>query len=266
MNENERARLSAFVDGEVSGHQVDDLISQLSSDDRLREKFSQYLAVGEVMRGAHRRTELATYRVGLSPRVMAELDGAPLSRTNIDLAIISDADAPASTRPLTVEPRVRVPTAGATQRSLGRSSGFAIAASIVMAGVVGFFLAKQLPDPSSGTGISPETVPAIAEGPAKSAMGANFAGKSAGSATTISAPGETTTPTRTSASGGRRVGSRGPGGPGGLASWAGGWEEQDASVQGRLRGYLVSHSEYSGRGMRGMHPYARVVAYARTQQ
>jgi hypothetical protein len=45
-----------------------------------------------------------------------------------------------------------------------------------------------------------------------------------------------------------------------------GWDTQDPGVQRRLQGYLVSHSEYLGRGMRGMHPYARVVAYAGAQR
>jgi sigma-E factor negative regulatory protein RseA len=43
--------------------------------------------------------------------------------------------------------------------------------------------------------------------------------------------------------------------------WKGRWDTEHPSVQRRLQGYLVSHSEYVGRGVQGMHPYARVVTY-----
>ena len=39
------------------------------------------------------------------------------------------------------------------------------------------------------------------------------------------------------------------------------WGVSEPAIEARLRRYLVSHSEYSGRGMQGMHPYARVVVY-----
>ncbi|MCH9673577.1 MAG: sigma-E factor negative regulatory protein [Gammaproteobacteria bacterium] len=39
------------------------------------------------------------------------------------------------------------------------------------------------------------------------------------------------------------------------------WSVSDPAIEARLRRYMVSHSEYSGRGMHGMHPYARVVVY-----
>jgi len=38
------------------------------------------------------------------------------------------------------------------------------------------------------------------------------------------------------------------------------WDAQP-EVEARLNGYLVSHSEYLGNGMRGMLPYARIVGY-----
>ncbi|MEM7252429.1 MAG: RseA family anti-sigma factor [Pseudomonadota bacterium] len=39
------------------------------------------------------------------------------------------------------------------------------------------------------------------------------------------------------------------------------WSVSNPAVEARLRRYMVSHSEYSGRSMQGMHPYARVVVY-----
>ena len=39
------------------------------------------------------------------------------------------------------------------------------------------------------------------------------------------------------------------------------WAVSESAVEARLRRYLVSHSKHSGRGVQGMHPYARVVVY-----
>jgi len=39
------------------------------------------------------------------------------------------------------------------------------------------------------------------------------------------------------------------------------WDTRKPAVEARLKNYLVSHSEYLGRGLQGMHPYARVIAY-----
>lgn len=39
------------------------------------------------------------------------------------------------------------------------------------------------------------------------------------------------------------------------------WSVAQPAVEARLNGYLVNHSEYLGNGMRGMLPYARIVAY-----
>lgn len=39
------------------------------------------------------------------------------------------------------------------------------------------------------------------------------------------------------------------------------WNDAAPAVTNRLNGYLVTHNEYLGNGMRGMLPYARIVAY-----
>jgi sigma-E factor negative regulatory protein RseA len=39
------------------------------------------------------------------------------------------------------------------------------------------------------------------------------------------------------------------------------WNDATPSVTNRLNGYLVHHNEYLSNGMRGMLPYARIVAY-----
>jgi sigma-E factor negative regulatory protein RseA len=44
------------------------------------------------------------------------------------------------------------------------------------------------------------------------------------------------------------------------------WNNARPGVEDRLNGYLVTHSEYLGNGMRGMHPYARIVGYDATDQ
>ncbi len=39
------------------------------------------------------------------------------------------------------------------------------------------------------------------------------------------------------------------------------WNVGQPGVEARLNGYLVSHSEYLGNGLRGLLPYARIVGY-----
>ena len=39
------------------------------------------------------------------------------------------------------------------------------------------------------------------------------------------------------------------------------WNDAAPAVTNRLNGYLVTHNEYLSNGMRGMLPYARIVAY-----
>ena len=39
------------------------------------------------------------------------------------------------------------------------------------------------------------------------------------------------------------------------------WNVSQPTIESRLNGYLVNHSEYMGNGMHGMHPYARIVGY-----
>jgi sigma-E factor negative regulatory protein RseA len=39
------------------------------------------------------------------------------------------------------------------------------------------------------------------------------------------------------------------------------WNISQPTIESRLNGYLVNHSEYLGNGMQGMHPYARIVGY-----
>jgi sigma-E factor negative regulatory protein RseA len=44
------------------------------------------------------------------------------------------------------------------------------------------------------------------------------------------------------------------------------WNTAEPAVAKRLNGYLVNHSEYLGGPIRGLHPYARIVAYDSTGQ
>ena len=44
------------------------------------------------------------------------------------------------------------------------------------------------------------------------------------------------------------------------------WNTTDSAVAKRLNGYLVNHSEYLGGPTRGLHPYARIIAYDSTGQ
>jgi sigma-E factor negative regulatory protein RseA len=44
------------------------------------------------------------------------------------------------------------------------------------------------------------------------------------------------------------------------------WNTTEPAVAKRLNGYLVNHSEYLGGPTRGLHPYARIVAYDSTGQ
>ena len=44
------------------------------------------------------------------------------------------------------------------------------------------------------------------------------------------------------------------------------WNTTEPAVAKRLNGYLVNHSEYLGGPARGLHPYARIVAYDSTGQ
>lgn len=39
------------------------------------------------------------------------------------------------------------------------------------------------------------------------------------------------------------------------------WSDAAPAVANRLNGYLVTHNEHLANGLRGMHPYARIVAY-----
>ena len=43
------------------------------------------------------------------------------------------------------------------------------------------------------------------------------------------------------------------------------WNVDRRSVEDRLNGYLVNHSEYAGYGVQGMLPYARIVGYDASQ-
>ena len=44
------------------------------------------------------------------------------------------------------------------------------------------------------------------------------------------------------------------------------WNTTEPAVANRLNGYLVTHSEYLGGPIRGLHPYARIVGYDSTGQ
>jgi negative regulator of sigma E activity len=126
----------------------------------------------------------------------------------------------------------------------GARRPFAMAAAVLLAAGLGFFFARQIPVPyettpiavaeQTGQGqISPLVVTSASSVPMASESLANASPAVNTSFTSV-----------------KRVG----------------WDTQDPGVQRRLQGYLVSHSEYLGRGMRGMHPYARVVAYAGAQR
>ena len=104
-----------------------------------------------------------------------------------------------------------------------RFSPVALAASVAVAAVLGFLGARQM-DRTDLT--SAPIAQALPDKPAASARGLM--------ATKVSA----------------------------AQRWPGSWDAEHPAVRRRLESYLVDHSEYLGRGVRGMHPYARVVSYA----
>lgn len=122
-----------------------------------------------------------------------------------------------------------------TRRRAGGLAGLALAASVAAVAVIGIYAVST---PQSGSGpveVVQSTVPAE----------------------------------MVARAGTQRVSSAGPddpatvvaGGAAGIDLTKTDWNDSAPSVTNRLNGYLVSHNEHLADGMRGMLPYARLVAF-----
>ena len=194
MDQRGREALSAFVDDELSPEEARVLVDQLVESADAQKLAAGYRNIGEVMRAA--------------PYFSANLSVSVADR--VAIAIASEPDS---------ELGQVVPFPDAKPRSWSRFAfgrkPASIAASLVLAGVLGFVLARQTEAPLE---VATRT---LAQPLAPTPVLLNVPQKQQRS-----------------------------------------WDSHDPSVQQRLRGYLVNHSEHVGRGMRGMHPYARVVSYS----
>lgn len=218
MDNDKLEKLSALVDGELAADQTEDVIGALVRDARMRAKVTQYRRIGEAMRSTYRGSGFPV-ESGLSGHVMrmVERESAP-------------APGPHRTT-ITRSPPVRIGRPAARRHAFRPAARVtAVAAALVIAGVLGFVVARQVPEPM------PDRVAHLEENPGVPGSATAAVDRIDQRVVLVRAQ-----PRR------------------------GDWAEEDPSVQQRLRGYLVNHSEYVGRGVRGLHPYARVVSYAGTQ-
>lgn len=109
MNEAIRMQVSAFVDGELPENEAELLVRRLSQDALLRKQVAEYLAIGRVMRAEYSVLGTDTLR----ERIAAELDERPLQ---------DEADEPVG------QP---------SSRYVRPLAGFAIAATVALAGIFG---------------------------------------------------------------------------------------------------------------------------------
>lgn len=177
--------------------------------------------------------------------IRAAHDGAAVAGGQLADAVMLqvDREAPLATSPAQAHTATVVDLVPSVDRG-GARRPFAMAAAVLLAAGLGFFFARQIPVPYETAHI----VVADQSGQDRIATLVVAGASSVPIASTSLA--NVSPATNRSPASVKRVG----------------WDTQDPSVQRRLRGYLVSHSEYLGRGMRGMHPYARVVAYAGVQR
>lgn len=124
-----KTKLSGLMDGELAGHEAQDLFGALSQDKELRSRWLEYQVIGDALKGErHLDTELTS-------RIMAGLDTEP--------TII------APQRPSTQPPNVHRP---AWHRNV-----MALAATVAGVAVVGWLAlgSSQLPQPETVAQTSP---------------------------------------------------------------------------------------------------------------
>jgi len=194
MDQRGREALSALVDDQLSPEEAQVLVDQLIESADAQKLAAGYRNIGEVMRAAPYFT--ANPSVSVADRVAIAIASEPNSESGQVVAFPEG------------KPRSRLLFAFARKP-------VSIAASLLLAGALGFVLARQTEAPL-------EVATRTFEQPV------------------APTPIVLNTPQKQQQS----------------------WDSHDPSVQQRLRGYLVNHSEHVGRGMRGMHPYARVVSYS----
>ncbi|MEM7432803.1 MAG: sigma-E factor negative regulatory protein [Pseudomonadota bacterium] len=130
MNDGINMQISAFVDGELSDNEAQLLLRRLSQDASLRKQAAEYLALGRAMRREH-RLEIAG---DLRGRIAAALDDG----TAVE---VDDYVEPAAKR--VVRPLV----------------GFAIAATVAIAALVGLQQVSVDPTDVPIATTEPQTVP-----------------------------------------------------------------------------------------------------------
>ncbi len=187
MSEEKHEALSALVDGELPAEDGPHLLDQVLQDVSLKQRWTAYHLIGDVMRKHVIDKQTEEGRVVQ----MAEASAAAAARRKSG-----------GLRPLT---------------------GLALAASVAVVALLGIFalndnenapveVAQGSPGPRIPVSTAPESIPVVA-----GAMGID--------------------PARMT------------------------WNDATPAVTNRLNGYLVTHNEYLSNGMRGMLPYARIVAY-----
>jgi len=242
---NDHENLSALVDDELNGDQVEEAIDRMISDETLRRRYSRYLLIGELLRGRTAAISVPErdgplggplLAPGFAERVMAAIPPASPRGSEggnvVKLPVRGDDGTPSPSRPASARPLWP-----------------ALAASIVLSASAGFLVARQIP-PSS------------------------FAPRPAASAAGVSAtrPGADRVSRENTDASDARAGATAVSSVAGVAAHsipAGArnasqrdWAAQDPRIRRRLQSYLVAHSEFLGGGMQGMLPYARVVALA----
>jgi negative regulator of sigma E activity len=83
MSEQIREQVSAFLDGELPGSEMELLLKRLTRDAELRESFGRYSLIGEALRGSHR----SLISRGFATRVNQAIDGetAPVTSPSTQL-------------------------------------------------------------------------------------------------------------------------------------------------------------------------------------
>jgi negative regulator of sigma E activity len=222
-----RQNLSRLIDGDLSGEALDELLDRLQSSPALQAELADLYATRDATRAALAHDEFSMDS-GFAARVHAEIAAEPLASAN--------ASAPDQANVISIGAVSRrdpdaPPSADSTPRP-NRFVGFAIAASVALAAVaIGY---RMLPlETFDGVPLSAEIAPSQRSSPAVQPTVAQVAAVSP-DARQIERPAENRSDR---------------------------WDVRNHALEQRLKGYLVEHSEYVGRGMHGMHPYARVVSY-----
>jgi sigma-E factor negative regulatory protein RseA len=85
MSEQIREQVSAFLDGELPGSEMELLLKRLTRDAELRESFGRYSLIGEALRGSHR----SVISRGFATRVNQAIDGetAPVDQPSTQLNV-----------------------------------------------------------------------------------------------------------------------------------------------------------------------------------